>query len=332
MGDLVSSGARRAANQCVGFEFEGLRDEGDVLFKDLVGASYWRAEVRDCAEGTCCELSSEGLNSLDSKELEAGFECVCLSERLQDVKRSVFVHLWMPRSDASRSLEPNAVRRAGLVFAKLLESAIQTNRLRVAQQLLEELSVPYVVADRSGKVLMQSEKGSFGNESGTKESGKADKTRSQSLSLSRLAPGIVNEAITSFKKPRSNNAGNGAFYFKLIPDNSDQTAKALYVMPLGASQDAPAKAEIFAILAPVSSGLPALPVLEKVYSLTRSEADVVSKMVEGLDIAEASEALNLSKSTVRTYLKRAYSKTGVSSRAQLVARVNSVSPPFKTRA
>ena len=65
--------------------------------------------------------------------------------------------------------------------------------------------------------------------------------------------------------------------------------------------------------------------------LTKREKEVVSLLVSGASTRQIAEQTGLTVATVHTYLKRIYSKLGVHSRVELVARmvgtVGSVPPP-----
>ena len=58
--------------------------------------------------------------------------------------------------------------------------------------------------------------------------------------------------------------------------------------------------------------------LAEILSLSMSEARVVNQLSLGLSVEETAEACNLSLSTVRTYLKNACAKAGVSRQAEIV--------------
>ena len=64
--------------------------------------------------------------------------------------------------------------------------------------------------------------------------------------------------------------------------------------------------------------------LKSVYGLTRSEANLVIAICQGLTIAGAAETNNITESTARTYLKSIFSKVGVTKQAQLIKRVLSL--------
>ena len=65
--------------------------------------------------------------------------------------------------------------------------------------------------------------------------------------------------------------------------------------------------------------------------LTKREKEVVSLLVSGASTRQIAEQTGLTVATVHTYLKRIYSKLGVHSRVELVARMvgttGSVPPP-----
>ena len=59
-------------------------------------------------------------------------------------------------------------------------------------------------------------------------------------------------------------------------------------------------------------------VLEDVYSLTHSEAEIVRLLAMGLSLEEAAQARGISMNTARSHLKHAFSKTGTSRQGELV--------------
>lgn len=61
--------------------------------------------------------------------------------------------------------------------------------------------------------------------------------------------------------------------------------------------------------------------LQLVFGLTFAEARVASRLARGADLTTIAEELRVSRETVRTHLKRIYSKTGARRQAALVALV-----------
>ncbi len=59
-------------------------------------------------------------------------------------------------------------------------------------------------------------------------------------------------------------------------------------------------------------------ILRRIYSLTPAEARLTALIAQGLSTKEASEALNVTENTVRTHLKRIFSKTDTNRQGDLV--------------
>jgi len=68
--------------------------------------------------------------------------------------------------------------------------------------------------------------------------------------------------------------------------------------------------------------------LQQLYGLTPSESEICKLVAEGLETDEVADARNLTRETVRTYIKQILQKTGVKNRAQLVRRALNVNLPI----
>lgn len=68
---------------------------------------------------------------------------------------------------------------------------------------------------------------------------------------------------------------------------------------------------------------------QAVYGLSPAQTRLAGLIVEGHDLAEASERLQVSVNTVRTQLQRTFDKIGVRSQAALVRRLLSADPPHR---
>src|SRR5262245_417698 len=66
---------------------------------------------------------------------------------------------------------------------------------------------------------------------------------------------------------------------------------------------------------------PAPELLAQLYGLTAREADLVTLLLDGLDLRDAAERLALSMNTVRTHLREVFHKTGTHRQSELVALV-----------
>ena len=58
--------------------------------------------------------------------------------------------------------------------------------------------------------------------------------------------------------------------------------------------------------------------LQQLFGIARSEAELVSHLVDGTSLADAAGAMRITINTARTYLKRIFSKTGTSRQAELI--------------
>ncbi|WP_439575137.1 helix-turn-helix transcriptional regulator [Phreatobacter sp.] len=68
--------------------------------------------------------------------------------------------------------------------------------------------------------------------------------------------------------------------------------------------------------------------LARLFGLTPAEARLAGLLAAGTTVADAASTLAVRLSTVRTHLARLFQKTGTRQQSQLVALLNSVSPPF----
>ena len=72
---------------------------------------------------------------------------------------------------------------------------------------------------------------------------------------------------------------------------------------------------------------PNLAVLAEVGKLTRAEIRVIEMIMSGTETAAIAEALRISLETLRTHVKHAYRKLGVTTRGELFAAVTDFLPP-----
>jgi DNA-binding CsgD family transcriptional regulator len=72
---------------------------------------------------------------------------------------------------------------------------------------------------------------------------------------------------------------------------------------------------------PEETPQPAPELLAQLYGLTAREAELVTLLLDGLDLRDAAERLALSMNTVRTHLREVFHKTGTHRQSELVALV-----------
>ena len=59
-------------------------------------------------------------------------------------------------------------------------------------------------------------------------------------------------------------------------------------------------------------------VVQAIYGLSRSQTGIIEQITKGMDLAEAADALGVTKNTARTHLRRVYEKVGVNSQIELL--------------
>ncbi|MHA6346607.1 helix-turn-helix domain-containing protein [Roseivivax sp. CAU 1761] len=105
-------------------------------------------------------------------------------------------------------------------------------------------------------------------------------------------------------------------------------ALPFYVLPLP-KEDSEPDPKFLAVVVPRETDPPSDEALIAILSLTPAEAKVVRSIVAGSKVRAIAEEMSLAEQSVRTYLKRAYGKIGVSSQCELIARVNALSIPLR---
>ena len=68
--------------------------------------------------------------------------------------------------------------------------------------------------------------------------------------------------------------------------------------------------------------------MQALYNLTGAESDTCRLIAEGLGTDDIADTQNLTRETVRTYVKRILEKTGTKNRAQLVRLALTVNLPI----
>ncbi|MEL6573783.1 MAG: LuxR C-terminal-related transcriptional regulator [Pseudomonadota bacterium] len=58
--------------------------------------------------------------------------------------------------------------------------------------------------------------------------------------------------------------------------------------------------------------------VQAIYGLSKSQTEIAKKITQGLDLESAAEALEITKNTARTHLRRVYEKVGVNSQIELI--------------
>jgi DNA-binding CsgD family transcriptional regulator len=109
--------------------------------------------------------------------------------------------------------------------------------------------------------------------------------------------------------------------FTTIARPSGKREYALMVTPLLAPAKGAASTDVVVavfVVDPEGGAPPVAEVLEDLYSLTHSEAEIVRRLAMGLSLEEAAQARGVSMNTARSHLKHAFAKTGTSRQGELV--------------
>ena len=109
----------------------------------------------------------------------------------------------------------------------------------------------------------------------------------------------------------------------------DGSVGALHVLPLRPGRlplDAGTVAAVFVAQADTPF-VPPTKIVAALFGLTPAEARVFEQIVAGRTVAEASDALGIGRSTVRTHLLRLFDKTGVRRQAELIQIATSLAGP-----
>jgi len=127
---------------------------------------------------------------------------------------------------------------------------------------------------------------------------------------------LIADALST--KTAGEMAGRG---FAAISRTSGKRDFALMVSPLLADHEDSASSDIVAVLFvvdPEGGAPPVSEALERIYSLTHSEAEIVRLLSMGLSLEETAQSRGVSINTARSHLKHAFSKTGTSRQGELV--------------
>lgn len=106
----------------------------------------------------------------------------------------------------------------------------------------------------------------------------------------------------------------------MIPRSLGQRPYVVRAIPtrLAESAGAAAPTALIVIGDPEQDALPDSETLRRLYGLTRSEAEVALRVMDGTGLVPIAEELSISVSTVRTHLKHVFEKTDTHRQAELV--------------
>lgn len=128
-------------------------------------------------------------------------------------------------------------------------------------------------------------------------------------------------------------AGGGFGGVIPVPSRDGGEAHVLHVLPVrGAARDVFAACVALVLVTPVIAR-PVLPpeLLVSLFDLTPAEARVAHRIASGATVEGTAESLGVSRETVRSQLKAALAKLGLTRQAELVGLLSALTPGFGSR-
>jgi len=179
---------------------------------------------------------------------------------------------------------------------------------------LNRLPTGVVVVDRRAHVLFMNSRGAeylaggHGFTLGPTGTCRASRP-AETADLHRLIESVIDRAETGEVRAIS-----------LSRKVDEQRPLSVVVAPLVASPGAEPVA-VLLVSDPDKQALPSVETVGRLFELTEAEAKLALALAEGQRIEEAAEALGITLSSARTYLKRIFGKTGIDRQAELVRLV-----------
>lgn len=100
----------------------------------------------------------------------------------------------------------------------------------------------------------------------------------------------------------------------------------IHIVPLGIDDTAQGGRAMLIVIDPEDKPWPPVALLRRVFGMTRSEAEVAVRLIDGDGIKPISDDLNLSAATVKTHLQHVFDKTHTHRQAELVRLLLTVIP------
>ncbi|MFN6977786.1 MAG: helix-turn-helix transcriptional regulator [Gemmobacter sp.] len=257
-----------------------------------------------------------------------GLHDACNTPVIQRPQFTAMLSLWTDRArrpleqadlDTIRLITPH-LRRA-IVIGQLIADGAATAAL--AQATLDRLAVPVVLVEADGRITATNAAGAAMLVDGAvlvARTGRLDAAHAPArAALAAAIAAAADEAA----------AGDRGGGIPLTPP-AEGRAAAAYVLPLGQSalrhDLGRGIAAVFVADEPAMQ--PAPPeVVAALTGLTTTEARVALALARGQDTETAAAALGIAGNTLRKHLANIYDKTGLRSRAALVARVGRMVVP-----
>lgn len=274
-------------------------------------------ELIDEDEWLNSAIHREFLRPLDVRhymgaDLQSGSDVLC---RLR-VSRSAQASAFGERERAICELLLPHLERA--VQARALRDNVDAER-RVYAGTLERLAVGALTLDRQAQVLNLNHAASeiLGARDGI---GLAQRRLQATKGLeNRELTTLIEQAIAG-----SDQEGHDVAAAMSITRPSGRSKLGILVrtVPLSEWSESPVRAAAFVVLRdPETKFNASQSVLKRLYGLTPAESNLTVKLLDGLSVEEAAEALAISRHTARSQLRAIFAKTGVTRQTELMRKL-----------
>ncbi|MGW9181688.1 helix-turn-helix transcriptional regulator, partial [Agromyces sp. NPDC055658] len=134
----------------------------------------------------------------------------------------------------------------------------------------------------------------------------------------------LNRALNSALTGTSDNIRGGISFTVQRP--SDARPFILHVLPLHRLEEPDRRRALVILIDPAHEAEPSTALLQRLYHLTRTEADIALRVAHGSDPKHIAEDLSISITTVRTHLHRIFDKTDTHRQVELVRLLLTLHP------
>ena len=196
------------------------------------------------------------------------------------------------------------------------------------EETLTKLAPACLILDRDRRVI-------FSNRAGARFKDKSNRTQKGGVLAPRFSTAFkaIFDQMFEYKAEGADASQDLSTKVFSIPLSEDSACpvfvSALPSIDLHLGGDSRTPDELFAVFVPQQESFPDAGVLEITLGLTPSEARLAEQIVRGKSVSFAAEALSIREHTARTYLKRIFSKLGVSRQSELGAAATRLHVPME---
>jgi len=214
--------------------------------------------------------------------------------------------------------------RRAILISDLLDRERKIGRIHAA--LLDHLSIPVLLIDRSGRIVYANAVAERLLSDGRHLRGTEGRVCPTNPTYVPAFAEAVRRATTA-RDEEMESWGCG-----VVLPAADGSAAAAYVLPFGHSEKRQALGEgmaAVAVVQPANSSPPPVELVAALLGLTSAEARVALAVADGKGTDEITEALGITLNTLKTHLATIFDKSGLPDRVALGAAVNRLRLPLR---